>query len=128
MKVGESERKNAYCLQLQSTVGVAFILMLLFNPISVVTLESSTTSPAILQSTDFTTDTGFTSAAIMKKPAHVFINEECRVPVDASINYEKVFSAPITNDSQLVEEAKCYIACMELMAEPRVGYLVSYVV
>ena len=55
------------------------------------------------------------------------IDEECRIPDYASINYEFVFSTPIANDSLLVVEGQCYMACMESLSDPEAGYLVNVV-
>ena len=50
---------------------------------------------------------------------------ECRIPAYASINYETVFSAPVTNDSLLVVKGQCYIACMELASASSAGFKVK---
>ena len=85
------------------------------------TQESSTHSGA----TEIESTTPFvTTEAITKNPPFV-IDEECRVPAYASINYETMFSAPVANDSLLVVEGQCYLACMESLSKPEVGYGVS---
>ena len=85
------------------------------------TQESSTHSGA----TEIESTTPFvTTEAITKNPPFV-IDEECRVPAYASINYETVFSSPVANDSLLAVEGQCYIACMESLSKPEVGYGVS---
>ena len=55
------------------------------------------------------------------------IDEECRIPDYASINYEFAFSTPITNDSLLFVEGQCYMACMEHIDDPSAGFVVNVV-
>ena len=93
------------------------------NPESATDTRSTLPSPVTTRvETTVGTEPTTLSAAT---EANMENNEECRVPAYASINYETVFSAPVANDSLLVVEGQCYIACMESLSNPGVGFGVS---
>ena len=98
------------------------------NPVVLTTQEPepATNSTLITRRAEATAETAPTTlSATTTESSPDVIDKECRVPAYASINYETVFSAPVTNNSLLVVEGRCYIACMEILTESDVGFGVS---
>ena len=109
-------------LQFRAQCPVGCLLLLLLSQTTVRAQQSTTASPATQQNT--TLELSATTESEASGDPVFVIDEECRVPTYASINYETVFSAPVANDSLLVVEGQCYIACMESLDDPSAGFAV----